>query len=151
MAIATELAAVYTAPPIPVEEIAARAGVKVVWATFGELQNDVLAVCDFANRTININAEEPPERQHYAIAHELGHFVLHEDALRNDPDSYTLLPRSRTLEPDAFEQEVHSFASELLVPERLLMQVAHKAPPAELARIFKVPIELMERRLKRGR
>jgi Zn-dependent peptidase ImmA (M78 family) len=147
---ARALGSVYSAPPVPVEEIANRQGVRVIPATFGKLQEDVSGVCDFKARAIHVNAEDPPERRHYAIAHELAHFVLHEKRLRSDPESYRLLPRFGTPEADSLEREAHRFASELLVPEGLLRQVASKGPPAMLARIFKVPIDLMERRLKSG-
>lgn len=145
--LARELSAVYTSPPIPVFEIAERHGVRVVHATFGEFQENVSGVSDFSARQIHLNVEDPPERQAYAAAHELGHFLLHAGILAHDPDLYALLPRFGAPRPGPLEDEAHAFAAELLVPKRLLLPVAKSAPPTQLASIFKVPIDLIERRL----
>ena len=145
--LARELAAVYTAPPIPVFEIAERHGVRVIQATFGDLQDSVSAVSNFATRQINLNVEDRPERQAYAAAHELGHFLLHAGIFEQHPESYNLLPRIGVPRPGPLEEEAHAFAAELLIPKRLLVPVAKSAPPTQLASIFKVPIDLIERRL----
>ena len=146
--LARDLAAVYSAPPVPVLEIAERHGVRVIPATFGQFQGDVSGVSDFQARQINLNVEDPPERQAYAAAHELGHFLLHGAFLLDHPDRYNLLPRFGAPKPGPLEEEAHAFAAELLIPKRLLMPVAKSAPPTQLASIFKVPIDLIERRLK---
>ena len=146
--VARELAQVYTAPPIPVLEIAERQGIRVVHATFGEFQEGVSGVSDFANRQIHLNVEDPPERQAYAAAHELGHLLLHGKTLIEHPEYYSLLPRFGAPKTGPLEEEAHAFAAELLVPRRLLVPVAKSAPPTQLASIFKVPIDLIERRLK---
>jgi Zn-dependent peptidase ImmA (M78 family) len=145
---ARSLAAVYSAPPIPVEEIARKAGVQVVVQRLEVGGETVSALCDFQKAIIYVNAIEEPERRHYAIAHELGHFLLHRNDLVIEPDAYSVLPRLGTPPLTEFEQAAEAFAAELLIPRRLLDAVAKSAPPAELARIFKVPLEMMERRLK---
>jgi Zn-dependent peptidase ImmA (M78 family) len=147
--LARELAGVYTVPPIPVLEIAERCGVRVIAATFGDLQENVSGVSDFSARQIHLNVEDPPERQAYAAAHELGHFLLHAEIFMANPDLYTLLPRVGAPKGSPLEDEAHAFAAELLIPKQLLMPVAKSAPPTQLASIFKVPIDLIERRLKK--
>jgi Zn-dependent peptidase ImmA (M78 family) len=144
---ARALATVYSGPPIPVKEIARKAGAIVKVQTLPHGQETVSALCDFDKGIIYVNAMEEPVRQHYALAHELGHFMLHRDMLKADPDLYTVLPRLGTPLPTPLEAAAEEFAAELLIPRRLLEPVK-SAPAAELARIFKVPLDLMERRLK---
>jgi Zn-dependent peptidase ImmA (M78 family) len=147
---ARKLAGLYSSPPIPVNEIARKVGVRVMLRPFPPDHARVSALCDFDKGVIHVNAMEEPERQHYAIAHELGHFVLHRNKLRSNPDLYTVLPRFGTPPPSLFETSAEAFAAELLIPRKLLDPVSKTAPPFELARVFKVPVDVMERRLKNG-
>lgn len=149
MSMAEKLAGLYSRPPIPVLEVAQRNGVKVFPETFNKLRDSVAGFCDFKSETIYVNIEDPPERQSFTIAHELGHWMLHRTLFRQHSELYKPLPRFREPPPSVLETEAHHFASYLLVPKRLLVPVRNAAP-AELARIFQVPLELMERRLTNG-
>src|SRR5690606_28199437 len=83
----------YSAPPIPVHEIAENNGVNVVFADFGEHSEKVSGFCDFNARRLYVNADDTTERQSFTIAHELGHWLLHREAFLAEPDKYPVLPR----------------------------------------------------------
>jgi len=145
---AEELASAYSAPPIPVHEIAESNGVDVVFANFGDAAEKVAGFCDFGAAKLYVNARDPLNRQTFTIAHELGHWMLHRDLFKADPEKYQVLPRfQRTEKNDAYEQEANAFAAALLVPTRLLRPVK-SAPVAQLAQIFGVSRQMMEIRLK---
>lgn len=145
---ADRLSAPYTAPPIPVLEIAEQNGVDVVIADFGENSAKVAGFCDFKNAKIYVNVGDRVDRQSFTIAHELGHWMLHKDIFINEPDRYPVLPRfSSPNREDPLEKEANKFAACLLVPERLLRPVKD-VPISELARIFGVSRTMMEFRIK---
>lgn len=145
---AEELTADYSTPPIPVHEIAESNGVDVVFANFGGASDKVAGFCDFAGAKLYVNARDPLSRQTFTIAHELGHWMLHRDLFRQDPEKYQVLPRFQAVEKSSpFEQEANAFAAALLVPARLLKPV-RSASVAQLARVFGVSRQMMEFRLK---
>jgi Zn-dependent peptidase ImmA (M78 family) len=146
---AEKLSSHYSRPPIPVLEVAQRQGVRVVPETFTQYSDSVAGLTNFREGRIHCNIKDPPEQQAFTIAHELGHWLLHRSEFIKDPKLYSVLPRFRLPEPTPFEQEATVFAAHLLVPERLLRPVMHSAPPTELARIFGVPLDLLERRLRK--
>lgn len=145
---ARELVADFSAPSIPVVELAESNGVNVVFVDFGKYAEKVAGLLDFAERRIYVNKADIPERQRFTIAHELGHWMLHRPVFEGNPEQYPILPRFQSVDKNnAFEQEANAFASELLVPQHLLTQVRH-APPAALADVFNVSRTMMEYRLK---
>ena len=147
---ADRLTAIYSAPPIPVHEIAEEQGVDVVFATFGEFGDRVAGFCDFDQGKLYVNAEDKFEGQTFTIAHELGHWILHRQFFEADPESYQILPRfQQTPTGDAFELEATLFAVNLLVPQWLLEPVKH-ATVATLSELFLVSRTMMEYRLKNG-
>ncbi|HYJ31246.1 MAG TPA: ImmA/IrrE family metallo-endopeptidase [Allosphingosinicella sp.] len=147
--VAEKAGALYTRPPIPVVEVARRHKVIVVPETFNRLSEKVAGICQFDSSRIHVNAADPPARQSYTIAHELGHWMLHRALFLKRPELYSFLPRVEDPPPSALEDEARHFADHLLVPRRLLAPV-RKAPPVDLARIFGVPLEIIERRLENG-
>ena len=58
----------YSAPPIPVVEIAESNGVDVVFATFGSRSDEIAGYCDFAKRKLFVNTRDPAHRQSFTIA-----------------------------------------------------------------------------------
>ena len=134
----------FSVPPIPVIEIAESNGVDVVFTGFGEHNDTVAGLCDFAAAKLYVNKDDIAERQYFTIAHELGHWILHRNVFVENPDLYPVLPRfQRTARHDPMEQEANCFAANLLVPERLLTPVK-SAPPSRLASIFQVSKTMME-------
>lgn len=148
---ADKLSEHFSAPPIPVLEIAEQQGVEVVFADFGEHSSTVAGFCDFADAKVFVNADDKAQRQNFTIAHELGHWMLHRDFYLAEPDKYPVLPRFQSVDRhDPCEQEANYFAANLLVPERLLKPVVHSSSSA-LARAFAVSRTMMEHRLKNVR
>lgn len=147
--IAAELVQIYTAPSIPVVEVAEQNGVNVIFADMGRFRDEVAGFCDFKGKRIYVNKDDPCNRQMFTVAHELGHWMLHRAAFDAHPERYPSLPRfQKADESNAFEREANAFASELLVPEHLLKQVRGYYAAA-LAEIFGVSRAMMEVRLKR--
>ncbi len=145
---ADKLTAGYSTPPIPVIEIAESNGVDVVFADFGENSDTVAGFCDFKAAKLYVNNDDMTERQMFTIAHEFGHWMLHREIFKEDPESYPVLPRfQKPSKSDSLEQEANHFAANLLVPKRLLLPVRH-APVSQLASIFLVSVTMMEHRLK---
>lgn len=144
---ADEFARPYSAPPIPVLEIAENNGVEVVFSDFGKHSDMVSGLCDFEARKIYVNDNESFGRKMFTIAHELGHWVLHRQWFESDPDLYGVLPRVGAPDKNAFETEANVFAAEILVPKHLLFPVK-MAGVAQLADIFNVSRKMMENRLK---
>lgn len=97
---------------------------------------------------ILVNAADHPNRKRFTCAHELGHFVMHEQM----PESYEYVDLRGTLatagtDPD--ERYANSFAAALLMPEsevRRLIDENHT--PTEMAYYFGVSQESMYYRLK---
>ncbi len=148
---ADKLTRKFSAPPIPVIEIAESNGVDVVFASFGEHNSTVAGLCDFKAAKLLVNKEDIAERQYFTIAHELGHWLLHKDIFLEHPDRYPVLPRFQSpSKTDPLEQEANCFAANLLVPERLLKPVK-TAPVSALANIFKVSKTMMEFRVNNVR
>ncbi len=146
---ADKLTSIYTAPSVPVIEIAEQNGVNVLFVDMGKFKDEIAGFCDFQAARLYVNKDDIPARQMFTIAHELGHWILHRDAFLANPDKYPVLPRfQKTDESNAFEKEANSFASNLLVPDKLLEPVKG-APVAALADVFGVSRTMMEFRLKR--
>ncbi len=145
---AEELSKDYSAPPVPVLEIAEENGVNVVFVDFGKNSEKVAGLCDFENARIYVNQDENADRQAFTMAHELGHWILHKDFFLENPDHYPVLPRfSKPDQNDWREKEANKFAACLLVPARLVRPVRN-APIASLASVFGVSRTMMEFRLK---
>jgi Zn-dependent peptidase ImmA (M78 family) len=141
----------YTSPPIPVLEIAERNGVDVIFADFGRNAQVVAGFCDFAEAKLYVNKDDMTTRQTFTIAHELGHWVLHRELFLLHPEQYPVLPRFQSVaRPEPVEREANHFASNLLVPDRLLNPVKD-SPVSALARAFGVSRTMMEFRLKNAR
>lgn len=145
---AGELTADYSAPPIPVLDIAEDNGTNIVFANFGNSSEKVSGLCDFKAARIYVNQDDSPERQAFTIAHELGHWLLHREIFLSNPELYPVLPRfSKPDQNNVLEKEANKFAACLLVPARLLRSVS-RAPVSSLASVFGVSRTMMEFRLR---
>lgn len=99
-------------------------------------------------RAIYVNRDDPPNRQTFTIAHELGHHYLHRDFILTHPDQYKVLYRKPMgRETDPIEKEANSFAANLLVPTEWLKRYYRIASVAEMARVFIVSEEVIRWRL----
>ena len=145
---AEKLSSRYSPPLIPALEIAEKNGVDVIFADFGQYNNEIAGYCDFEEKKLYVNDNDTFLNKLHTISHELGHWILHQDIYSKSPNEYPVL--RRFYEPDLedpLELEAESFSAHLLVPEHLLRPV-QDAPTAALARVFGVSISIIESRLK---
>lgn len=144
------------APPIPVEQIAVAEGIKVTrsaaeWSESGFLLRDGESVI------IGINSRNSPKRQRFTIAHELGHWRLHDQRLIVD-QSVMVYRRDDVSSQATSTQEIEAngFAANLLMPASMVRDIAQQIQVyavsredfiTTMARKFDVSIEAMGHRL----
>lgn len=119
-------------PPVDIEKVAKQLGVKIERSDLGEDCSGVL-VRDGERAVIGVNWDHHSNRQRFTIAHELGHFELH--------DGETYVDRQyrvnfRNLESGsgtkAEEVAANAFAAALLMPSAWL-KAEFKNRPFDLA------------------
>ena len=144
--------------PVDVEAIARKRGIQIVQTTFGKFADEISGFCDLEENRIFVNSEDTPLRQRFTIGHELGHFVLHQNA------NHTVFPRFVPSPPIPVEQEANHFADHLLIPEKVLPAIKHflgivdpgdhlpqsgvVVPKSSVASFFGVSEATLDRRLK---
>jgi len=96
-----------------------------------------------AERQIWLNANEPPARQRFTLAHELGHWVCQHLAGRTVP-VFCRAAEVGVGEGRLLEREANVFAAELLMPED---EVRTSVEGGEVAARFGVSSEAMAWRL----
>ena len=103
---------------------------------------------------IKVNRHDSPRRQRFTVAHELGHFLLHRDQIR-DGIRDDVLYRSNL--SDRREAEANRIAADLLMPEPLMREWIEQArilqvedTVAYLAERFDVSESAMKIRLGLG-
>ena len=102
---------------------------------------------------ICVNKKHPATRQHFTIAHEIGHYLLHKKILDAGgilPTTYKIgdginpcMPRANQANPEykKMEIEANRFAAELLMPKAEFIKKANECEDlVELARAFKVSV-----------
>jgi Zn-dependent peptidase ImmA (M78 family) len=104
-----------------------------------------------------VSTLKPDVRQHFTLAHELGHYFLHQDILKKenglidedkDLDAGRMLYRLDDATYDRIEREANHFAASLIMPNELVRKAwAATASIQECARIFKVSNIAMSIRL----
>ncbi|GLS43729.1 ImmA/IrrE family metallo-endopeptidase [Methylobacterium brachythecii] len=135
-------------PPVPVRDMAINYGVDVFFGDFGDAGKTVSGFLDLQDNCIFVNKDESPARQNFTIAHELGHFLLHADLLRNHPNQYSVLYRAPIgAAKDPLEQEANAFAAHILVPRSFLDRYYKIASRQELARLFNVSEDVIGYRM----
>jgi Zn-dependent peptidase ImmA (M78 family) len=143
-------------PPVDVERLAKREGIRVVEE---KLESEVSGMLyrEGARAVILVNEDDAPVRKRFSIAHELGDFVLHTSPVFVDR---RVRFRDATSSQGTFREEIaaNRFAAELLMPEFWVLQEASRLrqrrfPPTdeeligELANIFQVSQQAVEHRL----
>lgn len=111
--------------PINVKAIAESYGIKI---SEREIENDIsgFLVRNTKNHdtVIGVNLAHPKNRQRFTIAHELGHYLLHDgDELHIDGQFAIGFRDDKSSEGTyAIEREANFFAAELLMPEKFLRE-----------------------------
>lgn len=150
-----------TKAPIPIERIARHLKAQI---RHSPLDNELsgMAVIKNGEAIIGVNSLHHPNRQRFTIAHEIGHLRMHEDLLLEhvhvDKEFKLLRNENSSTGTDRREVEANQFASELLMPEDLLIEMLQgrgvdiddeDGLVTELARKFKVSNGAMKLRLGR--
>lgn len=116
------------APPVPVEQVAKSLGMKIELADLGEDCSGVL-VRNGNRAVIGVNWGHHPNRQRFSIAHEIGHFVLHEGQTYIDK-GYRV--QFRDLESGSGtkgeEMDANAFAAALLMPAEWVKDAFYQQP-----------------------
>lgn len=138
--------------PVDVIEIAKAYGINVYE---GELDNEVSGAIRYDGNLdefeILVNKNNLEVRQRFTIAHELGHYFLHQDMLKNSDVHIDTLYRTTTqldLTTKEQEKEVDYFAGALLMNRMIIEDLLMDYNIEELAEIFDVSGSAMTVRLK---
>ncbi|MDQ3098978.1 MAG: ImmA/IrrE family metallo-endopeptidase [bacterium] len=141
-------------PPVLVEDLARNFGFSIEEVSFPK-NEDVSGIIKPEQRLIYINKNDPRTRKNFTIAHEIGHWLLHQDILVDGSGKYNVLFRRPLgqLNTDPIESEANCFAANLLVPKEFLNQYSYLikrnlAPIDVLADLFAVSIDVIGYRLK---
>ncbi|MBL7952804.1 MAG: ImmA/IrrE family metallo-endopeptidase [Flavobacteriales bacterium] len=114
-------------------------GVDVVFERIGKHDADgriILSSCSFRERLIRIDTSLPPVRQHFAIAHEAGHYLLHNKTLLGQSEyemmedsTYSYSAGKNELNNDRqwLEWQANRFATHLLMPKFSMVRHFAKA------------------------
>lgn len=100
--------------PIPVETVAMNSQIRISRAPSSEFSGMLIRKDGYA--LIGINSGESSVRQRFTVAHELGHFYLHEEKdtfidFRDKKGTTSQTPR---------EKQANMFAAALLMPRKLI-------------------------------
>jgi Zn-dependent peptidase ImmA (M78 family) len=142
-------------PPVRLEAIAKKLGIRIKHEPF---EGDISGVLyrDPNGTIIGVNSLHHPNRQRFTIAHEIGHFVLHEIDIHVDKGYRVVLRDSVSSQAvDPLEIDANRFAAELLMPEKMvrrdaaecLEDVEDEAGLQALARKYRVSTQAMAYRL----
>lgn len=107
-------------PPVPVERMVRVHGIEIRKGDLDDVSGLLLRSDDGA--IIGVNAKQSRVRQRFTVAHEFGHFLLHEGIREHVDRGYRVNFRNRESElaRDVEEIEANFFAASLLMPRRML-------------------------------
>jgi Zn-dependent peptidase ImmA (M78 family) len=121
--------------PIDVNRIATKFGITL--QTGNITKPDVSAIYLKKEKRIITQKADPLTRQTFSIAHELGHFVLHED--KEEEVFYRIDAMNLDSAQKKEEQEANVFAASLLMPEFIVKRLWAQFPDGLIiADTFKV-------------
>lgn len=148
------------APPVPVDRLAKVLGVRIEYTPFDDELSGMAFIRD-GKPVIGVNSNHHPNRQRFTIAHELAHVVLHRAKL----EATVMIDKGRNFIPrdsisaegiDPLEKQANAFASELLMPERLVRQALESSRDIQdddyligMANRFRVSLAALQFRLGR--
>lgn len=149
--------------PVDVDALASRIDLHVNYTNLDDDYSGLLVIRGGA-AIAHINKLHHPNRQRFSLAHEIGHFVLHEQQQTSGESAYVdkvmrLYHRAdREFGQDArMEWQANVFASEILMPEQLLRSkildegydLEDEADVSRLAVVLKVSEQALAIRLTR--
>ncbi len=144
-----------TLPPVPVYDIARQYGLSVHEFTFSNDFSDIAGYIDIADNTIALNSADMPAFKTFAVAYELGLWLLYKDELQTNSDLSILRHRPiGTAGDNPRENEADVFAAYLMMPDKFwqeydsISQKNDHVGDSNLAIIFGVPADLIVFRRK---
>lgn len=150
-----------TRPPVPVKRLAQAAGAKIVYQPYEQEVSGFL-YRDRSRVIIGVNSGHHEHRQRFTIAHELGHYVLHElgSGVVHVDKAFRVRLRDElsTQGTDVEEIEANTFAAELLMPAEFVRRDLDVSDPFDiedetvikrLAGLYKVSPQALHLRLAR--
>lgn len=141
--------------PVDVYQIARRHNVRVEKSDLGADCSGIL-VRSAEGAVIGVHYAHHPNRQRFSVAHELGHFILHEGGTYVDRGTFVRFRHTISgSASDSEEREANQFAAALLMPSDLVRQEFDEHPfdPADdealtaMAACFGVSIQALSYRL----
>jgi Zn-dependent peptidase ImmA (M78 family) len=145
-------------PPVPVDMIAASEEIQIV-RSVADWNESGFLLRQHGTTLIGINSRNSPRRQRFTIAHELGHYCLH-DGKPLIVDQSVMVNKRNDVSSQATDQEeieANQFAASLIMPELWVrrsaaMQLAAGVNSRDqlvtaLAREFDVSVDAMGWRL----
>jgi Zn-dependent peptidase ImmA (M78 family) len=110
-------------PPVPVDDLAHKLGLEIESRRFADEEFSGILIREGSSAIVGVNASHTPTRQRFSIAHEIGHYLLHEGNRIFIDRTYNVSLRNResSLGTNVEEIEANTFAASLLVPEHFLM------------------------------
>ena len=143
-----------TKAPVPVERIAANLGIEL---KFSPAEDDLSGALIRTDETvvIGVNSSHHPNRQRFTIAHELGHFLLHEGIQMHVDEDFRVNLRNEESSKATSREEIEAnrFAAELLMPRHFIEQdvIKYEAHSEDLVQLlsqrYMVSTRAMEIRL----
>ena len=146
-------------PPVPVEQLARRLGIRITCQPFDGDLSGMLYREPKGATVVAVNSRNASTRQRFTIAHELAHFLLHEPALQVDrPISVRFRDEHSSLAVDRDEIEANQFAAALLMKREWVLadaqqllrrqpELSDEAVVKALAARYEVSPQAMEFRL----
>jgi Zn-dependent peptidase ImmA (M78 family) len=121
------------APPVDVDFVARARNLQVERVDFGADCAGVLVRKD-GRAAIGVNWTDPPVRQRFTVAHEIGHYELHNGETYVDSGSYVVQYRDASSGSGTKneEREANQFAAALLMPATWVRR-AYLDEPFDLA------------------
>lgn len=137
----------YYGIPVNVVELAQRLGIRVFDAPWpdnisGKIQRDKQRGGE-SGFAIFVNQSHPETRKRFTIAHEIAHYVLHEDRIGDGVFDDAMY---RSGLPEKVEAQANNLAADILMPWPYLKDHLGK-PIEELAEMFNVSVAAMSVRL----
>ncbi|MFN7141725.1 MAG: ImmA/IrrE family metallo-endopeptidase, partial [Limisphaerales bacterium] len=109
--------------PVNVEGIAGSLGIVIRRTPTDDEVSGFLFKQQTGPTVIGVNSLHHPNRQRFTIAHELGHFMLHDfSEVHVDQAVMRLRSSASSTGIDSDEVEANRFAAELLMPEAFLQE-----------------------------
>ena len=132
------------AMPIDTAAIARHLGFEVRGFEPNAKTEAISGAVDHRGKTIYINADEPTVRQHFTLAHEIGHVRLHAGETAVDFRDSLMVPRNDR------EREANLFAAELLMPTEVFFRtwIEQEGEIKWVARVFGVAEEAVKIRAR---